>query len=290
MGRLDGKVALITGGARGQGRSHALTFAREGASIAVCDIAEQIPELFYELASEDELAETKSLVEETGARATAFKADVRHADQLEAVVEGTLAEFGRIDVLVANAGILDLGSWDMTEAQWDLMLDINLKSVWLTCRAVIPTMIEQGGGAIVCVGSISSLRAFGNAMQYGVAKHGVLGLTRHLAVDLAPHGIRVNVVCPAAVDTPMFMNPSLLKNIVGHEGATADDARFSTRNQHLLETPWLETEDVSEALVWLVSDAGRYVTGIALEIDAGAMCQPPGIPPAAAALIANGAR
>jgi (+)-trans-carveol dehydrogenase len=282
MGRLEGKVALITGGARGQGRSHAVTFAREGADVVVCDVAEQIPGLFYALATEDDLAETQRLVEEAGGRALALRADTRDAAQLDEVVSATVAEFGRIDILCANAGILDLGSWDMTEDQWDLMLDINLKSVWLTCRAAIPTMIAQRGGAIVCTSSLSGLRAFENAMQYGVAKHGVIGLMRHLAVDLAPYDIRVNAVCPAAVDTPMLMNPEMFKKLTGGiPDATLDDARRLTRTQHLLDTPWLESRDISEALLWLVSDEGRYVTGTAVEIDAGALRQPPGIPASA---------
>lgn len=284
MGRLDGKVVMITGGARGQGRSHAIACAREGASIAVCDLAR--PEtglLSYELSSEEELEETGRLVAEAGGEVITAVVDVRDSAALDSFAATTMERFGRIDVLVANAGILDLGSWDLSEDRWDLMMDINLKGVWLSCRAAIPHMIEAGRGVIVATASTAGLTAYAGAMQYGVAKHAVLGLVHHLAVDLAPHNIRVNALCPTGVGTKMLLNDALYERTTG--GATTDreEAEFGFRAQHLLDVPWITVEDVSNALLWLVSDDARYVTAIALPIDAGTTRQPPGIPPEAQA-------
>jgi SDR family mycofactocin-dependent oxidoreductase len=282
MGRLEKKVIMITGGARGQGRNHAVTFAREGASIAVCDLAQ--PErglLSYDLSRQADLAETQRLVEQAGGRALAMRADVRDSAALEEFARATVERFGRIDGLCANAGIVDLGTWDLSEDRWDLMMSINLKGVWLSCRAVIPHMIAGGGGVIVATSSTSGLTAYQGAMQYGVAKHAVLGLVHHLAVDLAAHNIRVNAICPTAVPTAMLLNEALFERTTGGASADRREAEFGFRTQHLLAVPWVTLDDVSNALLWLVSDEARHITGVALPIDAGATRQPPGIPPEA---------
>jgi NAD(P)-dependent dehydrogenase (short-subunit alcohol dehydrogenase family) len=207
---------------------------------------------------------------------------VRNARELGAFADATVERFGRIDALCANAGIIDSGSWDVSEAQWDLMMDVNLKGVWLSCRAVIPQMIKQGSGVIACISSVAGLAGYPNNFQYGVAKHGVIGLMRYLAVELAPHNIRVNAVCPTGVETPMILNQPMLSQMAGDDPeATRTDAEQAARHMHLLAIPWVEMQDVSNALLWLVSEEARYVTGISLPIDAGATMQPPGIPSSA---------
>jgi (+)-trans-carveol dehydrogenase len=253
--------------------------------VAVCDIAEQIPGVPYPMATEADLEETRRLVEEAGGRALAMRADVRDSDQLDRFVDAALAEFERIDILVANAGILETGSWDQRREQWQLMMDVNLTGVWLSCKAAIPAMIERGGGAIVCVSSVGGLRGFPDCLQYGVAKHGVVGLARCLAVDLAPHGIRVNAICQTTLRSPMIMNEPMLTRFTGSADPADERAQVRFRNMHLLSAPWIEAEDVSNAILWLVSDDGRYVTGTELKIDAGMLNQPPGVPPEALTML-----
>lgn len=281
-GRLEGKTALITGAARGQGRSHALAFAREGANIVACDIAEDIEALFYELASPEDLEETKRVVEHAGGSILTMKADVRSSADMESVAAAAVERFGAIDILLANAGIMDHGSWDASDEQWDLMMDINLNGVYRTCRAVVPQMIRQDHGAIVLTASLAAIRPHMNMVPYAVAKHGVVGLMKSLATDLAPHHIRVNSVCPSAVASPMFTNQATYTIFAGGDpNATIEHARFPTRMMHSLPVDWMEVEDISNAMVWLASDEARYVNGVELTIDAGAHIQPPGIPPAA---------
>lgn len=283
-GRLDSKVVLVSGGARGQGRSHAVTFAREGASVVVFDIAESLPGLFYELASEADLRETQRLVEQSGGRALALKADARDADALQRVVDAALSEFGRIDRLCINHGIMDHGSWDLDEHTWDQVVSINLKGAWITCRAVIPALIDAGGGAISITASLGgAIKPYANLLPYCAAKAGLAGMAQSLAVDLAPHNIRVNVVAPSGVASPMFMNqPTWTVFAGGKLDATADDAAQVARHMHLLPgVPWIETQDVSNAHLYLLSDDARYITGTTLTVDAGAACQPNGIPESA---------
>ncbi len=279
MGRLDGKTVLITGGARGQGRSHAVTFGREGANVVVCDLAEDIPGLFYDMANEEDLEETRSLVEEVGGKVIALRADVRKGADLEAAVKATVDEFGALDILLANAGIVDHGSWDATDEQWDRIMDVNLKGAFLSCRAAVPQMIEQGGGSIILTASLAGVRPSGGLLPYVVSKTGVIGLMRALAIDLSQHRIRVNAVCPSAVASPMFMNEATYKIFAGgRPDATVEHARFPARTMHLYPTDWMEVEDISNAMLWLASEEARYVTGLELMVDGGASAQPPGIP------------
>ncbi len=271
MGKLDGKVALITGGARGQGRSHALTLAREGADILICDLAAQLPTAPYPLATLDDLSETARLVEQLGRRCIAIQADVRDGDQMRQVVERGLAELGQIDILLANAGIESFGrAWELTDAQWDEMISVNLTGVWQSCKAAIPHMIERRQGAIVIASSIAGLKGLANNAHYAAAKHGVVGLMRTLAIELAPYSIRVNTVHPSSVDTPIIKNQAMYTLFSGgRPDATLEEVEPAFRSLNLLPIPWMQPEDVSNAILWLVSDAARYVTGVTLPIDAG---------------------
>ena len=262
-------MAVITGGARGQGRSHAVTLAREGADVVICDIAEQLPTVPYPMATPEQLDETARLVENLGRRCLAVKADVGDETQMETVVERALSEFGRVDILAANAGIASYApAWELTRKQWDEVLWVNLTGVWESCRAVIPHMIERGEGNIVCTSSIAGLRGIANAAHYVSAKHGVIGLVRALAIDLAPFNIRVNALCPTNVQTPILENDTVFR-LFDPEQGDRETALARMREFNLLDTPWIQPEDVSNALLFLVSDDARWLTGVALPVDAG---------------------
>ena len=273
MGRLDGKVAVITGGARGQGRSHALTLAREGASIVVCDICEQLPTVGYPMATEADMDETVRMVEDLDRRCVAVRADVRSGEQMRAVAERAMSEFGRIDILCGNAGISSSygNAWEITDEQWDETIAVNLTGVWQSCKAVIPHMISGGnGGAIIITSSAAGLKGFANSAHYVATKHGVVGLMRTLAIELAPHSIRVNSIHPTVVDTPMVMNDLIFSLFSGGKaGATLEDAKPAMDAMNLLPIPWVEAQDISNAVLFLASDEARYVTGVTLSVDAG---------------------
>lgn len=274
MGRFDGKVALITGAARGQGRSHAVRLAQEGADIVAVDLAQPIQTVSYGTASQADLAETVKLVEAEGRRIIACDADVRDQSRLDHVVAESLHEFGRIDVICANAGIISYGrTWELTEEQWQDVIDVNLTGVWHTVKASIQAIISGGsGGSITITSSGAGMKGFANCAHYTAAKHGLIGLTRSLAIELAPHLIRVNAILPSTVRTPMVINEDTFRRFRPDIAEpTLEDAlpRFGSMN--LLPTPMLEPRDVSEALLWLASDEARFVTGIALPVDAGTL-------------------
>lgn len=271
-GRVEGKVALITGAARGQGRSHAVRLAEEGADIIALDVCEDIATSVIPLATEDDLAETAKLVEDLDRRIVTRKADVRDLAALQSVVDDGLSEFGHIDIVSANAGIADFGeAHELTEQQWDEMLAVNITGVWKTCRAVIPAMIEAGnGGSIVLTSSTAGLMGLANTAHYTTAKHGVVGLMRTLANELAPHMIRVNSVHPTTVATDMILNDSTYALFRPDlDNPTLEDAKESFVGLNMLPIPWVEPRDISNAVLWLASDEARYVTGVALPIDAG---------------------
>ncbi len=272
MGRLDGKVAFITGAARGQGRSHAVRLAEDGADIVAVDLLEQIDTAYYDLASTAELEQTVKLVQAEGRRILARQADVRNQAALDAVVAEAMQMFGRIDIVCANAGIATSNkSWEMSEAEWQDVVDVNLTGVWHTAKACIPAIIEgDRGGAIVLTSSLAGLHGYSNIGGYVAAKHGVNGLMRTLANELGQYRIRVNTVCPGLINTAMMMNPptyAMFRPDV--ENPTLDDAREVFRAMQVLPTDWLEPRDVSNAVAFLVSDDARFVTGVALPIDGG---------------------
>jgi SDR family mycofactocin-dependent oxidoreductase len=288
MGRLDGKVALITGAARGQGRSHAVTLAREGAQIVATDLCEQIESVPYALATQADLDETVRLVEDLDQRALGIKADARSSDQMRAAVEETVSEFGRLDILVVNHGtVIPVGWEQMTDDIWDEQIETLLSAVWRTTRAAIPQMIEQGGGSIVFTSSVAGLTGYYSMAAYTAAKHGVIGLMRALSADLAPSWIRVNAVCPTNVATPLLHNQTMLDLFTGKPGATVEDMAWPAQTMNLLPIPWVEPEDVSNAVLFLASEESRYMTGVALPVDAGLLNQPPGVPPMASQRIAE---
>lgn len=272
MGRLDGKVAAVTGAGRGMGRAHAVTLAREGADVLVCDVARQLSSVEYELAVPEDLAETEALVLAEGRGVVAMEVDVRSEEQLSAWVGAGLERFGRIDVMVANAGITGYApAHKLSEDAWDEIIDVNLKGAWLSAKVVIPHMIERGdGGSIVFISSGLGLKGLPEAGHYAAAKHGVVGLMRSLALELAPHWIRCNTVHPAGTNTPMAHNRMHYARFAGgREDATLGDVIEVYESIAALPIPWTEPEDIANAVLWLVSDDARYVTGVSLPVDGG---------------------
>lgn len=271
MGKLDGRVALITGGARGQGRSHALTFAREGASIVVCDIAEQVDTVPYTMANDDQLAETAKLVEEFDQRCLAIKADVRDTAAVQRVVDQTMSEFGRLDILIANHGILSLTTVaDMTDEQWNDVVDTDLTGVFKSMRAVIPHMVEQGWGRIIATASMAGRCGLPTVAHYCAAKWGVIGLTKSVAREVADRGVTVNCICPTNVDTDMIHNQAFYQLFApGVENPTREQAAPGFQSLNAIPVPWIEPKDISEAMLFLASEEARYITGEALHVSAG---------------------
>jgi len=274
MGALSGKVAFISGGARGQGRSHAVRMAEEGADIITFDVCEPVfKSVAYAQATQADLEETVKLVEAQDRRMIARKADVRDQDAVQAVLDEGVAEFGRVDIVVANAGIMPvIGEKGAKRQAWHDAIDVMLTGVLHTCEAAIPLLVEQGdGGAIIITSSAAGLKGpirtlavkSDGFLGYIAAKHGVVGLMRAYANSLGPYGIRCNTVHPTGVNTPMVANP---------EFAAAAEALPELRegSRNALPTDIIEPVDISNAMVFLASDAGRYVTGLTMTVDAGA--------------------
>jgi (+)-trans-carveol dehydrogenase/(-)-trans-carveol dehydrogenase len=272
-GRVAGKVAFITGAARGQGRSHAIRLAQEGADIIAVDICEDVAGIPYAGATEADLAETVKQVEALDRRIVAAKADVRDYQGLKRALDDGVAQLGRLDIVSANAGIgtSPYNAWEMDEAVWQAMIDINLTGVWHTAKAAIPHLIEGGnGGSIILTSSAAGLQAYQNIAHYVSAKHGVVGLMRTLALELAPHSIRVNSIHPTQVDTPMIQNEATYRLFRPDlEHPTRDDFAPASQAVNALPIPWVEPVDISNAVLFLASDEGRYITGVTLPVDAG---------------------
>jgi SDR family mycofactocin-dependent oxidoreductase len=262
-GELAGKVAFVTGAAHGQGRAIALALARAGAAVTALDVAKPLAYPGYPMGSSAELASLEAECSAAGARCLTFSGDVRDDKAISAAIERTVAELGPISILVNNAGICGYGlAHELTEDAWDTMLDINLKGAWLVARRVIPIMMRQREGVIVNNSSIAGLRGMSRLSHYAASKWGLTGLTKSWAIELAPYGIRVNSIHPTGVNTPMNDGLAAL------EGATPREiAERSAGN--LLPVPWIEPEDVAGAVLYLVSERGRYVTGAQLVLDAG---------------------
>lgn len=271
--RVAGKVAFITGAARGQGRSHALRLADEGADIIGIDLCSQVASVPYPMPGEQDLRETRRLVEERGRRMVAFTADVRDDAAVRGALASGVAELGRLDIVVANAGIWSHDrAVSMPSRTWQDMIDINLTGVWNTCRAALPHLIDGGrGGSIVLISSNAGLRGHANSAHYVAAKHGVVGIMRALAIECAPHWIRVNTVHPTTVDTDMVLNQSMLRLFRPDiENPQVADAVPAFTRYNLLPVPWVESIDVSNAVLFLASDEARYITSVSLPVDAGA--------------------
>jgi SDR family mycofactocin-dependent oxidoreductase len=274
MGRVEGKVAFITGAARGQGRSHAIRLAQEGADIIAIDVCEPIAANTYPGSTEEDLAETVRQVEALDRRIVATKADVRDFEQVKAALDDGVAQLGRLDIVSANAGIggTPHTSQDIPEDQWRNMIDINLSGVWRAAKAAIPHLKAGGrGGSIILTSSDAGLFAYENISHYVSAKHGVVGLMRTLALELAPDFIRVNSVHPTTVNTDMVQNEGTYKLFRPDlENPTKDDFAAAAVAMNALPIPWVEPVDISNAVLWFASDESRYVTGVPLAVDAGA--------------------
>ncbi|MFE7420451.1 mycofactocin-coupled SDR family oxidoreductase [Rhodococcus sp. NPDC057529] len=276
MGKLDGKVAFITGAARGQGRSHAVKLAQEGANIIAVDICAPVESAPYAMASADDLQETVRLVEAAGGKIVSRIADVRDLAALSAAVEEGVEQFGRLDIILGNAGVCTYGKLaTMSEEQFDEMIEIDLTGVWKTVRAGAQAMIDAGnGGSIILTSSTAGLRNLNEIGHYVAAKHGVTGLAKALANELAPHNIRVNSLHPSNCETMMMTNTGVIKMFRPDlESPTLDDAKDGFASIHLLDTPWVQPEDVSNAILFLVSDDARFITGAAIPVDAGMLAK-----------------
>ena len=267
---LSGKVALITGAARGQGRAHALAFARAGADIAVCDACAAFASVQYAAATYDDLDETRRSVEGLGRRCVALRADVSVPAQMEAFVARCAEELGRIDYVIANAGIWSIGGplWTISEERFDETLAVNLKGVWLTCRYTVPHLLELGSGSIVITSSVAGIRGTANIGHYVASKHGVLGLMKTLAVELAPHNVRVNALLPGLVNTDMVFFPEQYA-LFSPDDPTRDGYLATLDRMARTPSRWSEPEEMANAALWLCSPDAGSVTGIELKVDRG---------------------
>lgn len=266
MGKLDGRVAFITGAARGQGRSHAIRLAEEGADIIAVDVCAQIDSVPYPMATSDDLADTVKQVEALDRRIVAREADVRDAEALRSALAAGVAELGQVEIVLANAGIAPM-SLHPRPQEWQDVLDVNLTGVYNTVEAARPGMVERGaGGAIVLTSSTAGINGIGGdapgGLGYTAAKHGIVGLMRSYANILAPHRIRVNTVHPTGVRTPMVVNENMEKFL-------AADPAMGSAMANALPVDMVEAVDISNAIAWLVSDDARYVTGVTVPVDAG---------------------
>lgn len=260
---LRGRVAVITGAAHGQGRATALAFAREGANVVALDVARPLPYPGYAMGSAEDLTSLIEACRSLGVDCLTAEADVRDDTQVSNAVAAAIERFGQIDVLFNNAGICGYGlAHELTEEAWDAMLDINLKGAWLVARRVIPHMIAHRAGVIINNSSVAGLRGMARLSHYAASKWGLVGLTKSLAIELAPYNIRVVSVHPTGVNTPMNDGLAQLEGL-----SSLEVAERSAGN--LLPVPWIEPEDVAKAVVFLASDCARFVTGSQFVLDAG---------------------
>ncbi|MFI1462325.1 mycofactocin-coupled SDR family oxidoreductase [Nocardia carnea] len=271
MGRVSGKVALVTGAARGIGRAQAIRLAEEGADIAAIDICGPVDTVIIPPATPADLEDTVRAVEATGARIVTAVADVRDGAALRAATDAAVDELGGIDIVCATAGITSSApALELTEQQWQTMLDVNLTGVWQTCKAAAPHLIARGSGSMILTSSIAGLRGLVGVAHYTAAKHGVVGLMRSLAQELAPHGIRVNSVHPTNVDTPMIQNDMVRRSFrPDREHPTREEFAEAARTMNMLAIPWVEPVDIANAALFLASEEARYITAVALPVDAG---------------------
>jgi SDR family mycofactocin-dependent oxidoreductase len=271
MGRLQGKVALITGAARGIGRAQAVRFAQEGADVIALDICGAVDTVRTPPSTPADLDETARLVSEAGGRIVTEIVDVRDTEAVQAATDRGVDDFGGLDIVCATAGITSRESAvDMSEIAWKTMLDVNLTGVFRTCRATAPHLIERGAGSMILISSIAGLRGLVGVAHYTSAKHGVVGLMRALANELAPHNIRVNSVHPTNVDTPMIQNDSVraaFRPDLDH--VSREEFAEAACSMNMLPIPWIDPVDVANACLFLASDEARYITAVTLPVDAG---------------------
>lgn len=272
MADFTGKTVLVTGGARGQGRSHAVAFAKAGADIAVIDSCKEIDTAPYPMATADDLAETVDLVERLDRRCVAVEGDVRDSAAIGEVVERAIDELGKIDILLANAGIVDAHPFaEITDSAWEEMVDINLMGVFKAMRAVVPHMVERESGRIIATSSMGGRYGVPMLAHYVASKFGVIGLVKTLALELADKGITVNAVCPSNVSSPMLHNQAMysLFNPEAEGELTVDDVRDAFITTNRIPVPWVETQDVSNMMMFIASDEAWYVTGSAMDVGCG---------------------
>jgi SDR family mycofactocin-dependent oxidoreductase len=274
MGRVDGKVAFITGAARSQGRSHAIRLAQEGADIIAVDIAGPVSSVTaYPPATEGDLAETVKEVEALDRRIVAHKADVRDTAALRAALDDGVAQLGKLDIVSANAGIYQTHpALELDNAGWQETIDINLTGVWNTVKAALPHLVANKGGSIILTSSVAGLKGLMNSVHYNAAKHGVVGIMRSIGNEFAQYGIRVNTVHPTAVNTIMIQNKEVWSLFdPADPNPTSESAQGAFRSLNALDIPWVEPVDISNAILFLASDEARYITGVTLPVDAGAL-------------------
>jgi SDR family mycofactocin-dependent oxidoreductase len=270
--RLVGKVAVVTGAARGQGRSHAVRLAAEGADIIAIDICDQLETVAYPMSTKADLDETVAQVAALGRRILAHQADVRDLAALRSAVDAGVAEFGRLDVVVANAGIATYApALELSEREWDEMIEVNLSGVWRTVRASVHHVKSHGeGGSVIITSSASGLRAIPNAAHYAAAKHGLVGLMKVLALELGPNRIRVNTIHPTTVDTPMVHNDATLELFLpGQQDQSAEAFARIAQRLNVIPVPWVQPDVVSNLVAFLASDEAQFITGTAIPVDAG---------------------
>jgi SDR family mycofactocin-dependent oxidoreductase len=275
MESLEGKVAFITGGARGQGRSHARLLATHGANIVLFDACQSWDPVSYPMASEEQLHETKDMVEEAGVSCLALRGDVRSFSDVEGAIGKAVAQFGQVDFLVANAGVAALKPLiECSAEEWAINVDVNLTGVFNAIRAVLPSMVDRRSGKIVATSSVAGRAGGGNAASYVASKWGVLGLMKSAAIEAGPYGITVNAVCPTNVNTDMWRNDMINKLFRPDlEQPTFEDIEPIATQVHPLGVPHIEAEDVSNAILFLLSDAARYISGEVLHVSAGLMAR-----------------
>ncbi|MGK3952243.1 mycofactocin-coupled SDR family oxidoreductase [Microbacterium sp. I2] len=278
MGLLEGKVVFVTGGSRGQGRAHAVTSAREGADVVIMDTLDQIGTVDYPMATQEDFDETAQQVEALDRRIVSVVGDVRRQADLDRAVAEGIAELGRIDALIANAGIFSLApAHEMTDEMWDDMIAVNLTGVWKSAKAVLPHMMERGGGSIVMTSSINGLEPGANYVHYCAAKFGVVGVMKTLALEYARHGIRVNAVHPGAILTPMTSWQGAWDMMSGKpagQGTEADMLEAGYSFHALKGAGFLSPQRIADAALWLNSELASAVTGISVPVDAGHLLQP----------------
>jgi SDR family mycofactocin-dependent oxidoreductase len=276
-GSLEGRVAFVTGAARGQGRAHAIRLANEGADIIAIDVCGPVPPITYPLATPEELDETVHGVEAAGRKILARHVDIRDGEALRQVVADGMEQFARLDVLVANAGVLGWGRlWELSEEQWDAVIDVNLSGTWRTLRAAVPAMIEAGnGGSIIIVSSAAGLKATPGNGHYAASKHGLVALTNSLALEVGEFGIRVNSIHPYSIDTPMIEHEAMMKMFKEHPSFLHSFAPMPFHphdaggRRHRNE--FMAPEEVSDVVAWLAGDGSATLSGVQIPVDRGVL-------------------